>query len=131
MTLKDLKAGDAAVRRSGYGIGSYSVQRVARVTATQIILMGGTRYRIDNGRQVGVTGYGIPVLSNDPGSFHLARKEAVETALSRNFPLTRDGIAKARAAVQLAEDFLDADDLLKSKPGPEIAGSVQPPGGGG
>jgi hypothetical protein len=110
--LQDLKPGDLVVRRSGYGIGSYTTHRVARVTATQIILADDVRYRISNGRQVGVTGSGIPTLHNDQGSFHRARKEAAERTLERGFPLTREGIAAARKAAQVAEDFLDANDRI-------------------
>lgn len=57
-----LKAGDAAAYSDGAGWGGWNqhikVTRVDRLTATQIVMVDGTRFRRDTGRRVGSTGNG-------------------------------------------------------------------------
>jgi hypothetical protein len=50
--LAGLKAGDRAAVSRGYGYSSYELVKVDRVTHTQVIV-GGSRFRRDNGRRIG------------------------------------------------------------------------------
>lgn len=111
---KHLKPGDAVVVRHGHGRGAYRLDRVERLTATQVILVSGRKFRIDNGRAVGAGGWDIPLLLIAPHDFHEARRQTAEAALAKSRPLTRAGIEATRYAAKLAEEFLDADDALKN-----------------
>lgn len=51
--LSSLKGGEQVVIEGGFSSGSLSVAKVARITATQIILDSGDRFRRENGRRVG------------------------------------------------------------------------------
>lgn len=61
--LDNLKPGDRVIVDGGSGLYPPSVCKVERLTATQIVLDGGGRFRRTNGSQVGVTGWTIPFLS--------------------------------------------------------------------
>lgn len=54
--LADLKVGDPCAIRSGYGYAGYQLAKVEKMTKTQIVV-GSSRYRRDNGRKVGHTGW--------------------------------------------------------------------------
>lgn len=49
--LANLKPGDEAFVPARWGVGS--IRRVERLTATQIVLVGGEKFRRDSGRSIG------------------------------------------------------------------------------
>ncbi len=59
--LKGVKKGDSVVRCSGYY--GKSVEKVDRVTPTQIVLETGGKYRKSDGNQVGGSGYHIAYIT--------------------------------------------------------------------
>lgn len=59
--LNNLKAGDPVITCSGYYGKSKNV--VERVTATQVILAGGGKYRKSDGRMVGGDQYSITYIT--------------------------------------------------------------------
>lgn len=51
--LKNIKAGDTVILESGGYYGGASVEKVERLTKTQIVLKSGGKFRRDSGNMVG------------------------------------------------------------------------------
>lgn len=119
--MLDAKAGDELILHQWGGMdGSYSLEKVERVTATQIVLTTGGKYRRSDGREVGgrYNGWnGASLLARTPENmrkyerfcFRNARRERLRalrdlvvdlTRCSWRFDISDAVLADAEAALQ-------------------------------
>lgn len=103
--LASLKPGDkvAIPRKSMSSYSSYDISTVERLTNTQIIILGGNRYRKENGRPIGsVYGMRLQPYSDDVKA---------DIALIKMVNGVRDGLDKATAKLRRGVDVSCMQEL--------------------
>ena len=104
-----LTEGSLVVVCGGYG-SSFSIAKIDRITKKQA-LIGIRRFWLKSGFEVGGEKFNGAALSLEPHLFLKSRQQRATRLLASAFPLTREGVTRARTAADYAEKVLrDMDE---------------------
>jgi len=107
--LTTLKVGDAVIYRWGSYSPSYTLQKVARTTKTQIILENDARFRKDDGREVG-DWFNHLVEANDRGMVIINHQESQKRIAIKYRQIKNARIDElSEAALDAIQAIIDAE----------------------